>query len=516
MLNFLDDSRAQAGFADAERQVRPRHGLPGQQAPEGGVLAQLLRRAAGIAGAPVDAVLIERRMLEEGAVAASDFLGTSPEEAAEMWGAFEGVPLRVVEAFLGLCMPNAGASVVAPPSAPQASVGAPRSVAPHRPQAPGPVPCRPVGPQGPDSSAVARAALRLCTAARASGRLPEPPVLADAISSLARADEGAFGPPSHAPRRALTLARASPGGGGPAGMAEQAVWLEFCGWKASASGYASAVRLYGHVALFCQVPPWPPSQGVLDAYISLFRSAATLARYLSHLRTVLVWLRCPVGPLADTSRVVRGAEKAGRAARKPRVRASAADTKSLAKWCYANGFRDVGESFVVARQFCLRYGEVIQLGSGMAPVSVQAQDGERKVVDVTFMRRKCYSEPVVVSRRCICSLQGKTLCGVCLVAARCSSEATVVFPGLTYPLGLATLKLAAQACGFEGAEAWGTHAFRRGWATECLQANGPEALFYSGGWRGVTAFAYASAQARGSLAAAEFLIEHSESSEAGE
>ena len=86
MLNFLDDSRARAGFADAERQVRPRHGPPGQQAPEGGVLAQLLRRAAGIADAPVDAVLIERRMLEEGAVAASDFLGTSPEEAAEMWG----------------------------------------------------------------------------------------------------------------------------------------------------------------------------------------------------------------------------------------------------------------------------------------------------------------------------------------------------------------------------------------------------------------------------------------------
>eukprot|EP00959_Pyramimonas_sp_CCMP1952_P374478 7842473-Pyramimonas_sp.AAC.1 len=62
-------------------------------------------------------------------------------------------------------------------------------------------------------------------------------------------------------------------------MAEQAVWLEFCGWKASARGYSSAVRLYGRVALLCAVAAWPPTHAIIDVYVGLFRSAATLARY---------------------------------------------------------------------------------------------------------------------------------------------------------------------------------------------------------------------------------------------
>ena len=76
------------------------------------------------------------------------------------------------------------------------------------------------------------------------------------------------------------------------------------------------------------------------------------------------------------------------------------------------------------------------------------------------------------------------------------------------------LKVAAELCGFERAMEWGTHAFRRGWADEALRAGGPAALFYSGGWRGVAAFGYVSAQTRGALAAAEWLVDHSESSDA--
>ena len=88
-----------------------------------------------------------------------------------------------------------------------------------------------------------------------------------------------------------------------------------------------------------------------------------------------------------------------------------------------------------------------------------------------------------------------------------------LFPDLTYTEGLAFLKVAAQALAFPNAEGWGTHACRRGWADEALQAGGPTALFYSGGWRGITAFAYTTAKARGALAAAEWLIEFSDSSE---
>ena len=116
-----------------------------------------------------------------------------------------------------------------------------------------------------------------------------------------------------------------------------------------------------------------------------------------------------------------------------------------------------------------------------------------------------------VSRRCICALQGRTLCGACALKRRLRDD-SAPFSGISYHESLACLKLAAQALGFAEARSWGTHAFRRGWATEVVEAKGPTALFYSGGWRGVTAFAYASARARGTLAEAEFLIEFSESS----
>ena len=39
------------------------------------------------------------------------------------------------------------------------------------------------------------------------------------------------------------------------------------------------------------------------------------------------------------------------------------------------------------------------------------------------------------------------------------------------------------------------------------------ALFYSGGWRGIAAFGYVAAQSRGALAAAEWLVDHSDSSD---
>jgi hypothetical protein len=87
-----------------------------------------------------------------------------------------------------------------------------------------------------------------------------------------------------------------------------------------------------------------------------------------------------------------------------------------------------------------------------------------------------------------------------------------IFPDLTYAQGLALLKAAASQLHYGDALNWGTHAFRRGWADEALRNGGPTALFYSGGWRGIAAFSYASAKSRGALAAAEWLVDFSESS----
>ena len=86
------------------------------------------------------------------------------------------------------------------------------------------------------------------------------------------------------------------------------------------------------------------------------------------------------------------------------------------------------------------------------------------------------------------------------------------FPGLAYSSSLAALKVAALDLGFPRASEWGTHAFRRGWADEALKQGGLTSLFYSGGWRGVAALGYASAQAKGALLAAEWLVEFSDSS----
>ena len=89
----------------------------------------------------------------------------------------------------------------------------------------------------------------------------------------------------------------------------------------------------------------------------------------------------------------------------------------------------------------------------------------------------------------------------------------LLFPEITYPDSLALLKAAASICNFDNANIWGTHAFRRGWASEALQEGGPQALFYSGGWKGVAALGYADAQTRGAMSAAEWLVDHSDSDE---
>ena len=196
-------------------------------------------------------------------------------------------------------------------------------------------------------------------------------------------------------------------------------------------------------------------------------------------------------------------------------RASAGQTRSLATVARSMGRDDVADSWVVARHFCLRYGaEVVPLQFAGAHSSIDfALDNKAQVwvASVTLFRRKMHTAPVVVVRRCICRLQSRQLCGVCTLRDRCG--AVRVFPALTYVEGLAYLKAAAVRVKLERPTEWGTHAFRRGWADEVLKEGGPAALFYSGGWRGVTAFAYASAKARSAVEAPEWAVEFSESSD---
>ena len=298
-------------------------------------------------------------------------------------------------------------------------------------------------------------------------------------------------------------------------LQEDSIWKTMASWRVSAAQYASAIQLWGRAAELCAVSPWPPSRGVLDAYAFFFKHGLSLSRYLSHIRSALRLLEAPVGVLADTAGMVRGAMKLSAGGVRFKPRADAEQTRALV-YCARRDFgrSDIADSWVVARHFCLRYGaEVVpmQTAGNHSAVHVADEKGALPVVTLTLFRRKMHNSPVTVVRRCICKLQGRTLCGVCVLRARVGN--VHVFPHVSYTEGLAYLKAAAMHLRLERASEWGTHAFRRGWANEALKAGGATALFYSGGWRGVAAFSYVEAKARGALEAAEWLVEFSDSSD---
>jgi len=250
---------------------------------------------------------------------------------------------------------------------------------------------------------------------------------------------------------------------------------------------------------------------VLNTFVGLFRNGNTLQRYLSHVRSVLCLLHAPLGAIEDTQRLSRGAMKVTKDEfRREKIRATAEETRRIRRWCSEAGYPLLASSWAIARQFCLRYSELLHLGT--SAVSFVFSGEGRKTRAIRFTRRKAYNEPCETTRRCICHLQGRLLCGVCALSSL-GEEAPAPFAGVQYADALAVLKLAAAALQLRSAAAWGTHAFRRGFADEALQQGGPAALFFSGGWKGVAAFGYASAQTRGAVAAAEWLVDHSDSSD---
>ena len=298
-------------------------------------------------------------------------------------------------------------------------------------------------------------------------------------------------------------------------LQEDSIWKTMASWRASAAQYASAIQLWGRAAELCEMDPWPPSRGVLDAYAFFFKHGPSLSRYLSHIRSALRLLEAPVGVLAETAGMIRGAMKLSVGSVRFKPRADAEQTRALVNCARKDfGRSDIADSWIVARHFCLRYGaEVVpmQTAGNHSAVHVAEEKNALPVVTLTLFRRKMHNSPVTVVRRCICKLQGRTLCGACVLKTRVGNIR--LFPHVSYTEGLAYLKAAAMHLRLERASEWGTHAFRRGWANEALKAGGATALFYSGGWRGVAAFSYVEAKARGAVEAAEWLVEFSDSSD---
>ena len=254
------------------------------------------------------------------------------------------------------------------------------------------------------------AALVLVAAARREQQVIAPNMLAAAVRDMAKLPENPFSDEPVLPRAAAKRTRAARQGA--ASFEVRAVWLEFFNWRRSAPEYASAIQLWGEAASVTGEAPWPPKHLTLCVFCTLFRSSVSLGCYLSHLRSALRLLRAPAAELADTSRLVRGAEKAGAAFQRPKVWASTSQTRDLIQWASHAERRDLALSWVVARHFCLRFSETLALGSNVAPFRFAGR-GEKCEVIITFRRRKCYKVAVDVTRKCACTGQRHILCGVC-------------------------------------------------------------------------------------------------------
>ena len=397
---------------------------------------------------------------------------------------------------------------------------------------PAPRPSTPVPVAAPAAAGDALAhdavdALQGIVAARRSHSPPPPAVHAGYIRAIGKAprdlldaawkDAGARQPPTQPRRRAAWLKACGPGQAVDEWLEMCEAWKELQAWHASASIYASAVALWGEAAELSGSPPWPPTEAALRRFAWCCESPTTLTKYLQRLRSVVALLRCDAGALSDARRLERGAAASKKGAlAAPRMRATAQQTRDICRALREQlGAHELADAFVVTRHFCLRFGSetapLTQLGAHSGIALRCATESKPARAEITFFNRKMCNTPVVVTRVCACSQGAGGLCGVCVLHRRCSKGR--VFPNVSYSAALQLLKRAAAIAGLPNPTAWGTHCFRRGAADDALRAGGPSALFWSGGWRGVAAFAYASARALGEMNAARFLTEYSDSSD---
>ena len=282
-----------------------------------------------------------------------------------------------------------------------------------------------------------------------------------------------------------------------------ALFREFCAWKRSAKQYASAVELYGQVCASAQVAPWPPSGSSRDLLAAVCRRAGTLAAYIRAVASVLRLLGAPAGAFGETRALILGARKVARQAPRRgrgfcgsrnqadlpgearfKARATAGNVRDMAAWLRTYAQReDVADSFIVAWQFCLRFGsEVCGLGDPRHSEITVEHAGGKPQVGIRFAQRKGCMNPdpvgahaprnarrgrwagpprVQVWRVCVCGLQGKRLCAVCILHKR-YREMAPVFPDVRYEDALAYVKITASKLGLPRALEWGTHCFRRG------------------------------------------------------
>ena len=297
---------------------------------------------------------------------------------------------------------------------------------------------------------------------------------------------------------------------------ECGIYTAFAAWKKSSSGYCAALAAWCRCMRISQQPINSPTRIGVECFQRLFRNGDTFEQYISHVRVCYQWLQMPLGALKprETRALIAGAKKTTDPnVHRPKYGATAKQTKQLVKFLRKKGLHDVASSFVICRQYALRYK------SEMVPLQWQSPTSyveiENKYVTIHTVRKTHPTKLEPIQRGCICTIHGPELCGACILRAKAQNDQHgFVLQNIDYASALIWLREGAAHLNWQDATRWGTHAFRRGYGREQFAKLGLIGLMAAGGWKShAAAIGYLHAKQKSHLSAMEFCIDQSDEEE---
>ena len=265
-------------------------------------------------------------------------------------------------------------------------------------------------------------------------------------------------------------------------------------------------------AMNCPVH-FPATETNVARYCSVFSRAGTLTTYMQHLRWAHRFLRLSndwhTGVVAQ---IVRGIKKSP-APPRLRLALQANDVRKLVKQAEAQGDLEMAAMLAVGRAFLFRMPSEcipLQLSGDHSEVTLEGD-----VLQVMLSRRKCSNVPVILERRCCCKNSGRSLCAVhkmIPIIARARQSGGGRLFNVSVHCFLRKLRELGASCGIANSDKLGTHVLRRGMARDIIDAGGSLAtLLRAGDWKSASYIKYLREGQVEERAAADLLIEHSDS-----
>ena len=254
--------------------------------------------------------------------------------------------------------------------------------------------------------------------------------------------------------------------------------------KGSYQSYCSGLKCY---AAFCDAlgvcPQFPAIERNAIRFAMLFRNASTAQQYLKHLKWAHRFLRldCGVWNTESLKQVIRGMGKKGGGA-KPKPAATSKQVREMVKEAEAAGDISIAALMVVARHFMLRVpseGIGLQWSGDHSKIIL-----EENRCTISFTKRKNCPRGSTLSRNCVCTTTGRSLCSVHWLHRMkdLRGDEVEVF-GVSKHKFARRIKEVAADVGIPEASRFGTHVFRRGMAQDILDYGGSLAsLLRAGSW----------------------------------